>query len=44
MEARADISAREFLCCGQRSFFNVRVFDLNAQRHENKTLKKDALN
>ena len=44
VEARADVSARGFLCCGQRSFFDVRVFDSNAQRHENKTLKKDALN
>ena len=41
MEAQADISARGFWCCGQRGFFDVRIFDLNAQRHEKqKTLKR----
>ena len=39
-EARADISARGFWCRGQRVFFDVRVFDPNAQRRENKTLEK----
>ena len=28
------------LCRGQRTFFDVRIFDPNAQRHENKTLKR----
>ena len=40
VEARADISARGFWCRGQRAFFDVRVFDPNAQRRENKTPKK----
>ena len=40
MEARADISARGFWCRGQRAFFDVRVFDPNAQRRENKAPKK----
>ena len=40
VEAGADISARGFWCRGQRAFFDVRVFDENAQRRENKTLKK----
>ena len=40
VEARADISARGFWCRGQRSFFDIRIFDPNAQRHENKTLKR----
>ena len=38
--AQADISARWFCCRGQRVFFGVRIFDPNAQRHENKTLKR----
>ena len=38
VEARADISARGFWCRGQRAFFDVRIFDPNAQHHENKTL------
>ena len=40
VEARADISARGFWWHGQRAFFDVRIFDLNAQRNENKTLKR----
>ena len=28
------------LCRGQRTFFDGRIFDPNAQRHENKTLKR----
>ena len=40
MEARADISARGFWCRRQRTFFDLRIFDPNAQRHENKTLKR----
>ena len=40
MEARADISTREFLVSwGNKAFFDVRIFDPNTQRHENKTLK-----
>ena len=39
-EARADISARRFWCRGQGAFFAERIFDLNAQRHGNKTLKR----
>ena len=40
VEARADISARGFWCRGQKVFFDVTIFDPNAQHHENKTLKK----
>ena len=41
MKARADISARGFRCRGQRVFFGVRrIFDPNAQHHENKTIKR----
>ena len=36
---RADINARGFLCHRQKAFFDVRIFDPNAQCHENKTLK-----
>ena len=39
-EARSDISARGFWIRGQRAFFDVRVFDPNAQRHQSKTLRK----
>ena len=39
VEARADITARGFWYRGQRAFFDVKIFDPNAQRHENKTLK-----
>ena len=37
VEAQVDISAR-FWCCEQRAFFDVRIFDSNAQSLENKTL------
>ena len=37
-EARFDISARGLWIRGQRVFFNMRVFDPNAQRHQSKTL------
>ena len=40
VEARTDTSARGFWCRGQRAFFDVIIFDPNAQRHENKTLKR----
>ena len=40
VEAWADVSARVFWCRGQRAFFDVRFFDLNAQGHENKTFKR----
>ena len=39
-EARSDISARGFWSRGQRAFFDIRVFDPNAQRHQNKMLKE----
>ena len=39
-EARFDISARGLWIRGQRVFFNMRVFDPNAQRHQSKTLWK----
>ena len=39
-EARLDISATGFWTPGQRAFFDVRVFDLNAQRYENLELNK----
>ena len=39
-EARLDISATGFWTPGQRAFFDVRVFDLNAQRYENLELSK----
>ena len=39
-EARSDTSAREFLIRRQRAFFNIRLFDSNAQRHQSKTLRK----
>ena len=40
VEARADISAIGFWCRGKTAFFDVRIFDQNAQRYENKTLKR----
>ena len=40
VKARPDISPRGFWCRGQRAFFNVKIFDPNAQRQENKTLKR----
>lgn len=39
-EARFDISAAGFWTPGQRVFLDVRVFDLNAQRHRNLHLQK----
>ena len=39
-EARSDISARGFWIRGQRAFFDIRVFDRNAQRYQSKTLRK----
>ena len=39
-EARSDISAKGFWIRGQRAFFDIRVFDPNAQRHQSKTLRK----
>ena len=39
-EARSDISARGFWIRGQRAFFDIRVFDPNAQRYQSKTLRK----
>ena len=39
-EARSDISARGFWIRGQRAFFDIMVFDPNAQRHQSKTLRK----
>ena len=38
-EARSD-SVRGFWITGQRVFFDIRVFDPNAQRHQSKTLRK----
>ena len=32
-EARSDISARGFWIKGQREFFDIKVFDPDAQRH-----------
>ena len=39
IDVRADISTRGFWCSGQSAFFDVRIFDPNARRHQNKTLK-----
>ena len=39
-EARSDISVRGFGIRVQRAFFGIRVFDLNAQYHQSKTLQK----
>ena len=35
---RSDISTRKVWRRGQRAFFNMGVFDPNAQRHQSKTL------
>ena len=43
VEARANISARGFWYRGRRAFFDVRGFDLNAQRHKTKH-PKDVMN
>ena len=40
VQARADTSARGFWYREQRAIFDVRIFDSNARRHENKTLKR----
>ena len=40
MGAQADISVRRFWCRGQSAFFDVRIFDPNAQRHEKKIFKR----
>ena len=39
-EASSDINARGFWIRGQGAFFDIRVFDPNAQRHQSKTLRK----
>ena len=39
-KAKSDISARGFWIRVQRAFFDIRVFDPNSQRHQNKTLRK----
>ena len=39
-EAEANISISRFWYRGQRAFFDVRIFDPNAQCHEIKTLKR----
>ena len=39
-KARSDINARGFWIRGQRAFFDIMVFDPNAQRHQSKTLRK----
>ena len=43
VEARADISAREFWCRGQRASFDVRIFDLTLNAMKTKH-SKDAAN
>ena len=40
LESRLDINASGFWTPGQRLFLDVRVFDLNAQRHKNLELQK----
>ena len=39
-DARSDISARGVWIRGQRAFFDIRVIDPNAQRHQTKILRK----
>ena len=39
-EARLDVSAVSFWVTGQRAFFDIRVFDLSAQRYRNRELTK----
>ena len=39
-EARLDVSAVNFWVPGQRAFFDIRVFDLSAQRYRNLELAK----
>ena len=39
-EARCDVSTRGFWSAGQAAFLDVRVFNPNANRHVNQSLKK----
>ena len=39
-EARLDVTAVNFCVAGQRAFFYIRVFDLNARRYSNLELAK----
>ena len=39
-EVRLDICARSFWVSGQRAFFDIRIFDPNAQRYSKQTLKQ----
>ena len=39
-EARLDVSARGFWSRGQRAFFDVKVFNPNAQRHLGQSLSQ----
>ena len=39
-EARLDVSARNFWTTGQRAFFDIRVFNLDARRHRNTEVEK----
>ena len=39
-EARLDVSTTSFWIAGQKAFFDIRVFDLNAQRYSNLELAK----
>ena len=39
-EVRLDICARSFWVSGKKAFFDVRVFDPNAQRYSKQTLKQ----
>ena len=38
--ARLDVSARSFWITGQKAFFDVKVFDPNASRHQSKSLRQ----
>eukprot|EP00794_Sanderia_malayensis_P019778 gene19778-biopygen16424 len=42
-EARLDVSAASFLVAGQKAFFDIRVFDLNARRYSSLELAKCCL-
>lgn len=39
-EARSDVNGRGFRSRGQRTFFDIRIFDPNARSHEHKTHMK----
>ena len=39
-EARLDVSARNFWTNGQRAFFDIRVFNLDARRHKGTEVEK----